>query len=127
MIILLFFPISFYFNIIPINCNSENNLQVKINIEIYSEGYGNSTKWYADIPNLFLRRNNESVVIEEIDWKEINRNGNIFYVDIQIKKFRNRIPYEIVLPKSNTYELGFLEDGDYTFIVYVNGKLYSRN
>ncbi|MEM2554719.1 MAG: hypothetical protein QXW69_05515, partial [Nitrososphaerota archaeon] len=125
MIIILFFPISFYFNIISINYNLENNLQVNLSINIYSEGYGNSTKWYVAIDNLFLRRNNETLVIEEIDWGEINRNGNVFYVDIQIKKFRNRIPYEIVLPKSYTYELGILEKDNYTFIVYVNGKLYS--
>ncbi|MEM3509177.1 MAG: hypothetical protein QXN52_07780 [Nitrososphaerota archaeon] len=126
-IIILFFPISFYFNIIPINCNSENNLQVDLSINIYSEGYGNSTKWYADIFYLFLRRNNETLVIEEIDWGEINRNGNVFYIDIQIKKFRNRNLNEIVLPKSYTYELGILEDGNYTFIVYVNGeKCYTQ-
>ncbi|MEM2927746.1 MAG: hypothetical protein QXP60_02085 [Nitrososphaerota archaeon] len=126
-IIILFFPISFYFNIIPINCNSENNLQVNLSINIFPEGYGNSTKWYADIFYLFLRRNNETLVIEEIDWGEINRNGNVFYIDIQIKKYRNRNLNEIVLPKSYTYELGILEDGNYTFIVYVNGeKCYTQ-
>ncbi|MEM2986971.1 MAG: hypothetical protein QXV60_02625 [Nitrososphaerota archaeon] len=124
-IILLFFPISFYFNIIPINCNSENNLKVGMEINIFPEGYGNSTKWYIAINNLFLERNNEPLVIEDIDWGKVNRNGNIFYINIQIKKYRDRIPYEIVLPQSNTYELGFLEKDNYTLIVYVNGKLYS--
>ncbi|MEM2265140.1 MAG: hypothetical protein QXX03_08160, partial [Nitrososphaerota archaeon] len=111
MIIILFFPISFYFNIISINYNLENNLQVNLSINIYSEGYGNFTKWYIAINNLFLERNNEPLVIEDIDWGKVNRNGNIFYVDIKIKKYRDRIPYEIVLPQSNTYELGFLEKG----------------
>ncbi|MEM2743978.1 MAG: hypothetical protein QXX97_02650, partial [Nitrososphaerota archaeon] len=99
--------------------------KVGMEINIFPEGYGNFTKWYIAINNLFLERNNEPLMIEDIDWDKVNRNGNIFYVDIKIKKYRDRIPYEIVLPQSNTYELGFLEKGNYTFIVYVNGKLYS--
>jgi hypothetical protein len=124
IIILLFFPISFYFNIIPINCDSENNLHVEMSIDIYPEGYGNSTKWYAEIYNLFLENNSEPLVIEDIDWGELNRNGNIFYVNILIKKFRNREKNEVVWEKWNIYELGILEEGNYSFIVYVNDKLY---
>ncbi|MEM2744832.1 MAG: hypothetical protein QXX97_07060, partial [Nitrososphaerota archaeon] len=67
-IILLLFPIPFYFNIISINCNSEDNLKVGMEINIFPEGYGNFTKWYIAINNLFLERNNEPLMIEDIDW-----------------------------------------------------------
>jgi hypothetical protein len=51
IMILLFFPISFYFNIIPINCDSENNLHIEMSIDIYPDK--NFTKWYVEIYNLF--------------------------------------------------------------------------
>ena len=122
IIILLFFPTSFYFNIIPINCDSENNLHIEMSIDIYPDK--NFTKWYVEIYNLFLENNSEPLVIEDIDWGELNRNGNIFYVNILIKNFRNREKNEVVFEEWNIYELGILKEGNYSFIVYVNDKLY---
>ena len=124
MIILLFFPISFYFNIIPINCDFENNLHVKMSITIYPDE--NYTRWCVYVFDLFLESNNEPLIIEDIDWGEVNRNGNTFYINISIREFRSRTKNGIVpiLGESNEYDLGPLESGNYTFIVYVNKEQY---
>jgi hypothetical protein len=71
----LFLPISFYFNTIPINYNSENNLHVKMSIVIHPDE--NYTRWHVYIFDLFLESNSEPLIIEDIDWGEVNRNGNI--------------------------------------------------
>ncbi|MEM3419688.1 MAG: hypothetical protein QXY18_01780 [Nitrososphaerota archaeon] len=122
IILLLFFPISFYFNIISIKFNENDSLTIEVgNITVYKDV--DDDKWYASIDNLFIK-NEHYYVIEEIDWGEIYRNGNIFYVNIQIKKYRNKTLNEDVFGYCNTYEIGFLEDGNYTFMVYINGELY---
>ena len=122
IIILLFFPISFYFNIISINCNENQELikdSIKsIYVSIYSEE--DYSKWYAFI-EIYLKENAAPHI--EIDWGEVNRNGNIFYVNISMKFINKTLDFALV-NRPYFYDLGFLEKGNYTFIVYINNELY---
>jgi hypothetical protein len=61
--------------------------------------------------------------MEDIDWGNVSRNGSILYVNIQIKKYREAEENEIAPFVAYQYELVNLEEGKYTFNVYVNGKL----
>jgi hypothetical protein len=117
IIILLFFPISFYF--IPINCNSEDDFKVKMEIAIESD----KDHLYIIIFNFFLEKDNKTIIMEDIDWGNVSRNGSILYVNIQIKKYREAEENEIAPFVAYQYELVNLEEGKYTFNVYVNGKL----
>ena len=118
IIILLFFPISFYFNIISINC-SEDDFKVKMEIAIESD----KDHLYIIIFNFFLEKDNKTIIMEDIDWGNVSRNGSILYVNIQIKKYREAEENEIAPFVAYQYELVNLEEGKYTFNVYVNGKL----
>jgi len=122
IIILLFFPISFYFNIISINCNENQELikdSIKsIYVSIYSEE--DYSKWYAFI-EIYLKENAAPHI--EIDWGEVNRNGNIFYVNISMKFISETLEFPLI-NRVHVYDLGFLEKGNYTFIVYINNELY---
>ena len=75
IIILLFFTISFYFNIIPINCNSEDEIQAKMEIAIES----NKDHLYIIIFNFFLEKDNKTIIMEDIDWGNVSRN-EVFYM-----------------------------------------------
>jgi hypothetical protein len=122
IIILLFFPISFYFNIISINCN-ENQELIKDSIKsIYVSIYPEEdySKWYAFI-EIYLKENAAPHI--DIDWGEVNRNGNIFYVNILMKFISKTLEFPVI-NRVNVYDLGFLEKGNYTFILYINNELY---
>jgi hypothetical protein len=122
IIILLFFPISFYFNIIPINCN-ENQKLIKDSIKsIYVSIYPEEdySKWYAFI-EIYLKENAAPHI--DIDWGEVNRNGNIFYVNISMKFINETLEFPVI-NRVNVYGLGFLEKGNYTFKLYINNELY---
>jgi len=118
MIILLFFPISFYFNIIQINCNEDNSSIKSIYVSIYPEE--DYSKWYVFI-EIYLKENATPHI--DIDWGEVNRNGNIFYVNILMKFISKTLEFPVI-NRVNVYDLGFLEKGNYTFILYINSKLY---
>jgi hypothetical protein len=118
MIILLFFPISFYFNIIQINCNENNSSIKSIYVSIYPEE--DYSKWYAFI-EIYLEENAAPHI--DIDWGEVNRNGNIFYVNISMKFISKTLEFAPI-NRIHVYDLGFLEKGNYTFILYINSKLY---
>jgi len=58
IIILLFFPISFYFNIIPINCDSEDDFKVEMrNCISNPEGYGRLYKFVYRLFIIFFLEN----------------------------------------------------------------------
>jgi len=118
MIILLFFPISFYFNIIPINCNSENNSLIEdIDVKVYQ----GDDHWNA-LVNIYFQKD-ATQYINSIDWGEVYRNGSTFYVNISLI-FTNETKEFPFTESANIYYLENLEDGNYTFKVYINGKLY---
>jgi hypothetical protein len=120
IIILLFFPISFYF--ISINCNENNSLIENIDIDIYPIDVYNEN--WRIIIRIFCWKE-----IINVNWSEINRNGNIFYTNVIIE-FGNRIAKDIGEVYSKAfctgyyYEIKNIEEGNYTFILYINGKEY---
>ncbi|MEM3407402.1 MAG: hypothetical protein QXY18_02090 [Nitrososphaerota archaeon] len=122
-IILLLFPISFYFNIISINCNSEDNFPIEdIDIDIYPIDV------YKENWRIIIRIFCWKEIINA-NWSEINRNGSILYANVIIK-FGDRIAKSIEEVYSKAfctgylYEITNLEEGNYTFILYINGKEY---
>ena len=122
IIIFLFFIISFYFNIISINCNENNSLIENIDIDIYPIDV------YKENWRIIIRIFCWKEIINA-NWSEINRNGNIFYTNVIIE-FGNRIAKDIGEVYSKAfctgyyYEITNLEEGNYTFILYINGKEY---
>ncbi|MEM3630680.1 MAG: hypothetical protein QXY18_04630 [Nitrososphaerota archaeon] len=118
-IILLFFPISFYFNIFSINYNSENNFPIEyIEVDVYPEE--DYSRWYVFV-EIYLKEDAAPYI--DIDWNEINRNGNTFYVNI-LTKPKEIVRKPPVVNRVNVYDLGAIEDGNYTFILYINGEKY---
>ncbi|MEM2928047.1 MAG: hypothetical protein QXP60_03685 [Nitrososphaerota archaeon] len=136
LIIILLFFISFYFNIIPINCNSENdskilNAEIKIHPDV-------NVGWYAEIiihtiPN-----------VTNIYSSRLYREGNTFYLNVTIE-FGENVDYEYLswshyiennsLKLAKCYDLYFIEnekyyflkEGNYSFILNVNNKQYIKN
>ena len=136
IIILLFF-ISFYFNIILINCNENDSKILDVNIEIYPDVYSG---WYAEI----LIRTIPNVT--NIYSSHLNRNGNIFYLNVTIEFGENVEDIRMnsawyCYIENNSLELckcydlyfiekgkySFLKEGNYSFILNINDKQYIKN
>ncbi|MEM2526015.1 MAG: hypothetical protein QXI49_07495, partial [Candidatus Methanomethylicaceae archaeon] len=137
IILLLSFPISFYFNIIPINCNSENdskilNAEIKIHPDV-------NVGWYAEIIIYTIPN------VTSIHSSDLNRKGNIFYLNVSIEfgEKTGNIEYSpwYHYAENNSLELCrcydlflfeggkyyYLREGNYSFILNVNNKTYIKN
>ncbi|MEM1575747.1 MAG: hypothetical protein QW755_06445 [Nitrososphaerota archaeon] len=137
-IILLFF-ISFYFNIIPINCIENDSKILDVNIEIHPDVYSG---WYACITILTVPN------VTSIHSSRLYREGNTFYLNVTIEFGENvnvenfRIIsewhcyteddssklyncYDLYLFENGKYY--YLKEGNYSFILNVNNKTYIKN
>ncbi|MEM3420273.1 MAG: hypothetical protein QW806_08670 [Nitrososphaerota archaeon] len=134
-IILLFF-ISFYFNIILINCIENDSKILNVEIKIHPDV---NVGWYAEIiihtiPN-----------VTSIHSSRLYREGNIFYLNVSIE-FGEKIGniedspwyhytennslelcrcYDLFLFEGGKYY--YLKEGEYSFILNVNNKTYIKN
>lgn len=118
IIFLLFFSISFYFNIISISSNSNNESKI---FDVYIEniipcGGG----WLANV-TIFSYYN-----VTPIDWGGLGEYENILYTNITMK-IGDKIEEPIIL-KQYYYFVKNLENGkNYTFIFNINGIEYIKN
>ncbi|MEM3630789.1 MAG: hypothetical protein QXY18_05190 [Nitrososphaerota archaeon] len=122
IMILLFFPTSFYYNTILLNLKSNNhsqNLFIKnssIEINAFGNVEWNGKEWIAII-TVF-----SNTAIKEIDWGNPIETEKGFMVNIIIKLIEGSLKEEI---KEHNYSLGILPEGSYWFDIYINGNFKS--
>ncbi|MEM3406763.1 MAG: hypothetical protein QW806_00240 [Nitrososphaerota archaeon] len=115
MIIILFFPIS-----ININLNSNTYSQVSKISQAFLYPILKEDGLYA-IAMISTRYN-----VTNIDWSKVNRNGNVFFVNIKIDL--GEIAFSLFEPGAieliHEYKIGNIDIGNYSLELYINDYNY---